>query len=72
MKYRKITGNHQGRIQEKQKGGLKVVKDLVRKVGRGGREGVGMGGGASPFRLAGGELFIFLHFAHTMTFELSY
>ncbi len=57
MKYRKITGNHQGRIQEKQKGGLKVV-NLVRKVGRGGREGE--------------QLFQILHFAHTMTFKLSY
>ena len=35
-------------------------------------QGVGMGGGASPSRLAGGEIFCFLQFAHTFTFELSY
>ncbi len=35
-------------------------------------QGVGMGGGASPSCLAGGEIFCFLQFAHTFTFELSY
>ena len=61
----------QGRIQEKWKGGL-VEKGEAPYEGGGATQGVGVGGGASPSRLAGGEIFCFLQFAHTFTFELSY
>ena len=54
------------------KGGGLVERGEAPYEGDRATQGVGMGGGVSPSRLAGGEIFCFLQFAHTFTFELSY
>ena len=60
-----------GGSRKNERGGL-VERGEAPYEGGGATQGVGMGGGASPSRLAGGEIFCFLQFAHTFTFELSY